>query len=57
MNVGVVGNPSYGDLQGLLGRLTAAAPNHGFTLFTEERLARLWPGPPPPVWGPRVSLD
>jgi NAD+ kinase len=57
MNVGVVGNPSYDDLRGLLARLTAAAPAHGFTLFTEERLADLWPGPRPALWGPEVTLD
>ncbi len=57
MNVGVVGNPSYSDLQGFLGRLTAAAPKYGFTLFTEERLATIWPGPRPAVWGPAVKLD
>ncbi len=57
MNVGVVGNPSYGDLQGFLGRLTAAAPKYDFTLFTEERLAPIWPGQPPAVWGPGVTLD
>jgi NAD+ kinase len=57
MNVGVVGNPSHVDLQGLLGRLTSAAPKYGFTLFTEERLAELWPGQRPAVWGPGVALD
>lgn len=57
MNVGVVANPSYGDLQALLGRLTAAAPAHGFTLFAEARLAEVWPGPPPAVWRPGVALD
>ena len=57
MNVGVVGNPSHGDLQGLLGRLTAAAPKHDLTLFAEERLAAIWPGQAPPVWGPEVTLD
>jgi NAD+ kinase len=57
MNVGVVGNPSHVDLQGLLDRLTAAAPKYGFTLFTEERLAEMWPGQRPAVWGPEVTLD
>jgi NAD+ kinase len=57
MNVGVVGNPSHVDLQGLLDRLTAAAPKYGFTLFTEERLAEMWPGQRPAVWGPGVTLD
>jgi NAD+ kinase len=57
MNVGVVGNPGYGDLQAFLGRLTAAAPKYGFTLFSEERLAEIWPGQRPAVWGPGVKLD
>ena len=57
MNVGVVANPSHGDLQSLLGRLTAAAPSHGLTLYTEERLADIWPAPRPAVWGPKVPLD
>ena len=57
MNVGVVGNPSYSDLQGFLGRLSAAAPKYDFTLFTEERLAAIWPGQHPAVWGPGVTLD
>lgn len=57
MNVGVVGNPSYGDLQSLLGRLSVAAPAHGFTLFAEERLLDLWPGLRPAPWGPGVKLD
>ncbi len=57
MNVGVVANPSYGDLQALLGRLTAAAPAHGLRLFTEERLAELWPGQRPAIWDPGVKLD
>jgi NAD+ kinase len=57
MNVGVVGNPSHVDLQGLLDRLTAAAPKYGFTLFAEERLAEMWPGQRPAVWSPGVTLD
>jgi len=57
MNVGVVANPTHADLQSLLGRLTAAAPAHGFTLYAEERLAELWPGSRPAVWHPDVQLD
>ena len=57
MNVGVVANPSHGELQSLLGRLTAAAPTYNFTLFPEERLAAIWPGQRPAVWSPGVALD
>jgi NAD+ kinase len=45
MNVGVVGNPRYVNLRGLLARLANAAPRHGFTLFTEPELAPFWHEP------------
>src|SRR3972149_4742234 len=45
MNVGVVGNPRYSDLRGLLTRLAQAAQRHRFTLFSEPELAELWPQP------------
>lgn len=48
MNVGVVGNPRYRDLHGLLARLAAAAPRYRFTLQGEPELAPLWP-PSAPV--------
>lgn len=43
MNIGVVGNPRYDQLRGLLGRLADAAPRHAITLFGENSLADLWP--------------
>lgn len=43
MKVGVVGNPRYRDLHGLLARLARAAPHHHFTLHGEPELAALWP--------------
>jgi NAD+ kinase len=49
MNVGVVGNPRYADLRGLLARLAKAAPLHGFTLFTEPQLAPFWQTPVAPL--------
>jgi NAD+ kinase len=57
MNVGVVGNPSYHDLQSLLARLAADAPRLSFTLFTEERLLGYWPDPRPAVFGTATALD
>ena len=44
MNIGVVGNPRYTDLQSLLAQLAQAAPRLGLTLFSEPSLASLWPG-------------
>lgn len=43
MKVGVVGNPRYRELHGLLARLAAVAPRYRFTLHTEPELASLWP--------------
>lgn len=43
MNVGVVGNPSYGDLAHVLGVIARAAPELGITLFAESALISLWP--------------
>ena len=51
MNVGVVGNPSYGDLGAHLVRLAQAAPRLGLTLYTEDQIAALWPEPRPPLLG------
>lgn len=56
MNVGVVGNPRYQDLRGLLARLAQAAPRHGFTLFSEPQLAPFWPQPVAPLTD-GASLD
>ena len=57
MNVGVVGNPSYRDLKDLLAHLAQVAPRLGFTLFTEESIATLWPEPPPPSLARSPRLD
>ena len=57
MNVGVVGNPSYRDLKDLLAHLAQVAPRLGFTLFTEESIAPLWPEPPPPLLARSPRLD
>ncbi|MSR07670.1 MAG: NAD(+)/NADH kinase [Gemmatimonadetes bacterium] len=47
MNVGVVGNPRYRNLRGLLARLVALAPKFGFELCGEDKIAELWPAPVP----------
>ena len=57
MNVGVVGNAAYGDLDGVLHRLATAAPTHDISLLTESDLSDLWPGAPPPLLDPSASLD
>lgn len=44
MNVGVVGNPRYGDLGPLLELLVREAPKRGMTLFLEPGLESLAPG-------------
>jgi len=57
MNVGVVGNPRYSDLRGLLARLAQVAQRHRFTLFSEPDLAALWPQPVSPLAdGARLDL-
>lgn len=45
MNVGVVGNPRYGDLGPLIDILAREAPTRGLTLFSEAGLEALWPAP------------
>jgi NAD+ kinase len=42
MKVGVVGNPRYPDLRGVLEQVVSQAPDRGITLFGEERLAPFW---------------
>jgi NAD+ kinase len=57
MNVGVVGNPRYADLRGLLARLAQTAPRHQMTLYTEADLAELWPRPVAALWADGTRLD
>jgi NAD+ kinase len=57
MNVGVVGNPRYADLRGLLARLVRAAPRHQITLYSEPELLRMWPEGAAQPWGDGVRLD
>ena len=47
MNVGVVGNPRYGDLAAVLSSLAGEAPSRGLSLSTEPRLEQFWPAPVP----------
>ncbi|MBA2628400.1 MAG: NAD(+)/NADH kinase [Gemmatimonadales bacterium] len=49
MNVGVVGNPRYGDLAAVLAELAREAPPRGLSLFSEPRLAQFWGRDVPPV--------
>ena len=47
MNVGVVGNPRYGDLPAVLQDIAREAPRRGIELFTEESLIPFWASAPP----------
>lgn len=47
MNVGIVGNPRYGDLASVLAQLAREAPSRGLSLATEPRLEPFWPAPLP----------
>ena len=49
MNIGVVGNPRYADLQAILRLLADVAPKLGITLYTDEGLEQLWPKAPAPI--------
>ncbi|HWN20099.1 MAG TPA: NAD(+)/NADH kinase [Gemmatimonadales bacterium] len=42
MKVGIVGNPRYGDLKGVLEQVALAAPYRGITLYSEPRLETFW---------------
>jgi NAD+ kinase len=55
MKVGVCGNHRYPELGTLLAQLVALAPTRGIELFSEPRLADLWPVAPPDFRA--VSLD
>jgi NAD+ kinase len=55
MKVGVVGNPRYGDLKGVLEHLAASAPDRGITLYSEPRLEPFWNRAVPSFEG--VGLD
>ena len=42
MKVGVVGNPRYGDLKGVLEHLALGAPSRGISIYSESRLESFW---------------
>ena len=42
MKVGVVGNPRYGDLKGVLEHLALGAPSRGISIYSESRLEPFW---------------
>ena len=56
MNIGVVGNPRYADLQSILRLLADLAPKRGITLFTDEGLESLWPKAPAPIQGAKLDV-
>ena len=55
MKVGVVGNPRYGDLKGVLEHVALSAPDRGITLYSEPRLEPFWGRHVPSFEG--VGLD
>jgi NAD+ kinase len=55
MKVGVVGNPRYGDLKGILEQVAIAAPYRGITLYSEPRLESFWNREVPTFEG--IQLD
>jgi NAD+ kinase len=55
MKVGVVGNPRYGDLKGVLEHVAISAPDRGITLYSEPRLEPFWNRNVPSFEG--VGLD
>ena len=57
MNIGVVGNPSYRDLKGVLALVAQAAPRLGIALYTEPGLVPLWPGKSPAPIDDRFPID
>jgi NAD+ kinase len=55
MKVGVVGNPRYGDLKGVLEHVANSTPHRGLTLYSEPRLEPFWTHKVPSFEG--VDLD
>jgi NAD+ kinase len=55
MKVGVVGNPRYGDLKGVLEHVAVSAPHRGIALYCEPRLEPFWTRKVPSFEG--VDLD
>ena len=56
MNLGVVGNPRYADLQSILRALAELAPARGISLFTDRGLEPQWGDTcPPPLDIPKLD--
>ena len=55
MKVGIVGNPRYGDLKGVLEHVAVSAPHRGIALYCEPRLEPFWTRKVPSFEG--VDLD
>jgi NAD+ kinase len=56
MNIGVCGNHRYPELRALLEQLAGIAPERGIHLFSEPRLADLWPVAPPDFDGTPLDV-
>jgi NAD+ kinase len=56
MNLGVVGNPRYGDLPAVLHDLAREAPARGISLFTEPSLVSVWGFAVPPLDPGRLDV-
>lgn len=57
MRIGVVGNPRYDELDGLLARLSSHAAAGGIELASAPELADLWPAPVAPLDLTEDGLD
>lgn len=57
MRIGVVGNPRYGELDGLLARLSSHAAANGIELASGPELVDLWPTPIVPLDFAEDQLD
>ena len=55
MKVGVVGNPRYADLKGVLEHMAIAAPERGISLYSEPRLEPFWNRKIPPFESVRLD--
>jgi NAD+ kinase len=57
MKIGVVGNPRFEDIRGLIERLVTHGSKHGITFASEPDLAHLWPKPVPDLSAADCDID